>query len=228
MQNEMKSPKAGRVAEVKVRPDATVASRRDTGSGRVIGVSNGRTAVCPICRGTGCKIVERAGLSGAENARCAGEARAEALQEGSGIPPNYVRATLDNFAIPQDNPIARTGLGTVLHASRSFAREFPSRRSVRGCCWSGDTGTGKTHLAVGAMKAIIDKGHQGMFLRLPESAGPDSFQLRQDVGYRAIREAYRSALGRRGAAARRSGRAPRDGMGGRYGDIDHYVSLQPQ
>ena len=27
----------------------------------------------------------------------------------------------------------------------------------------GDTGTGKTHLAVAALKAIIDKGHQGIF-----------------------------------------------------------------
>ena len=83
-------------------------------------------AVCPICGGTGWKIIERAGLSGAEPCRCAGEARAEALQEGSGIPPNYLRATLDNFQIPQDNPIARTGLGTVLMQVRSFVREFPA------------------------------------------------------------------------------------------------------
>ncbi len=120
------------------------------------------TAVCPICGGTGWKIVERAGLSGAEPCRCAGEARAEALQEGSGIPPNYVRATLDNFQIPQDNPIARTGLGTVLMQVRSFVREFPNPDRP-GLLLCGDTGTGKTHLAVAALKVIIDKGHQGIF-----------------------------------------------------------------
>jgi DNA replication protein DnaC len=120
------------------------------------------TAVCPICGGTGWKIIERAGLSGAEPCRCAGEARAEALQEGSGIPPNYVRATLDNFQIPQDNPIARTGLGTVLMQVRSFVREFPNPDRP-GLLLAGDTGTGKTHLAVAALKAIIDKGHQGIF-----------------------------------------------------------------
>jgi len=119
-------------------------------------------AVCPICGGTGWKIIERAGLSGAEPCRCAGEARAEALQEGSGIPPNYARATLDNFQIPQDNPIARTGLGTVLMQVRSFVREFPSKERP-GLLLAGDTGTGKTHLAVAALKAIIDKGHQGIF-----------------------------------------------------------------
>jgi len=119
-------------------------------------------AICPICGGTGWKIIERAGLSGAEPCRCAGEARAEALQESSGIPPNYVRATLDNFQIPQDNPIARTGLGTVLMQVRSFVREFPNPDRP-GLLLAGDTGTGKTHLAVAALKAIIDKGHQGIF-----------------------------------------------------------------
>jgi DNA replication protein DnaC len=119
-------------------------------------------AVCPICGGTGWKIIERAGLSGAEPCRCAEEARAEALQEGSGIPPNYVRATLDNFQIPQDNPVARTGLGTVLMQVRSFVREFPNPDRP-GLLLAGDTGTGKTHLAVAALKAIIDKGHEGIF-----------------------------------------------------------------
>jgi len=119
-------------------------------------------AVCPLCGGTGWKIIERGGLSGAEPCRCAAEARAGALQEGSGIPPNYVRATLDNFQIPQDNPIARTGLGTVLMQVRSFVREFPSAERP-GLLLAGDTGTGKTHLAVAALKAIIDKGHEGVF-----------------------------------------------------------------
>jgi DNA replication protein DnaC len=120
------------------------------------------TAVCPICGGTGWKIIERAGLSGAEPCRCAEEARAGALQDASGIPPNYVRATLDNFQIPQDNPIARTGLGTVLMQVRSFVREFPAPERP-GLLLAGDTGTGKTHLAVAALKAIIDKGHAGVF-----------------------------------------------------------------
>lgn len=120
------------------------------------------TAVCPICGGTGWKIIERAGLSGAEPCRCAEEARAGQLQEGAGIPPNYVRATLDNFQIPQDNPIARTGLGTVLMQVRSFVREFPNPDRP-GLLLCGDTGTGKTHLAVAALKVIIDKGHEGIF-----------------------------------------------------------------
>jgi DNA replication protein DnaC len=121
------------------------------------------TAVCPICGGTGCKIIERAGLSGAEPCKCAEAAIAGALQTNSGIPPNYVRASLDNFQLPgQENPIARTGLGTVMMQVRSFVREFPNPERP-GLLLCGDTGTGKTHLAVAVLKAIIDKGHEGIF-----------------------------------------------------------------
>src|SRR5689334_12785770 len=149
-------------------------------------------AVCPICGGTGWKIIERAGLSGAEPCRCAGEARAEALQEGSGIPPNYVRATLDNFQIPQDNPIARTGLGTVLMQVRSFVREFPAPERP-GLLLAGDTGTGKTHLAVAALKAIIAKGHEGIFFDYQNLLDRIRSSYDKSSGS-SDKETYRSAL----------------------------------
>ncbi len=150
------------------------------------------TAVCPICGGTGWKIIERAGLSGAEPCKCAGEARAEALQGGSGIPPNYVRASLDNFQIPQDNPIARTGLGTVLMQVRSFVREFPATERP-GLLLVGDTGTGKTHLAVAALKAIIDKGHEGIFFDFQNLL--DRIRASYDKSSGASdRETYRAAM----------------------------------
>src|SRR6185295_5442404 len=149
-------------------------------------------AVCPLCGGTGWKIIERAGLSGAEPCRCAAEARAGALQEGSGIPPNYVRATLDNFQIPQDNPIARTGLGTVLMQVRSFVREFPSAERP-GLLLAGDTGTGKTHLAVAALKAIIDKGHEGVFFDYQNLLDRIRSSYDKTSGS-GDREAYRSAM----------------------------------
>src|SRR5665213_900630 len=119
-------------------------------------------AVCPICGGTGWKIIERAGLSGAEPCRCAEEARAGQLQEGSGIPPNFVRATLENFVIPHDNPIAAGKLGRAKILIHGFLREFLAA-DRQGLLLAVDTGCGKTHLAVAALKAIIDKGHQGVF-----------------------------------------------------------------
>jgi DNA replication protein DnaC len=150
-------------------------------------------AVCPICDGTGWKIVERSGLSGAVRCECAAETRTRALREASGIPPNYAKATLDNFQVPgQENPIARTELGRVLMQVRGFVREFPAGDRP-GLLLVGETGTGKTHLAVAALKALIEKGHEGLFYDYQNlldriRAGYDRTAGATD------REAYQSAL----------------------------------
>jgi len=150
------------------------------------------TTTCAECGGTGWKIVERAGLSGATPCECAAVTRTRFNQDNSGIPPNYANASLDNFKIPQDNPTARAGLGTVLMQVRSFVREFPAGDRP-GLLLVGDTGTGKTHLAVAALKALLDRGHEGLFFDYQNlldriRSGYDSTSGASD------REAYRSAL----------------------------------
>jgi DNA replication protein DnaC len=117
---------------------------------------------CPICGGSGWKIVERAGLSGAERCRCSHPNRPQALQESANIPPNYENASLDSFELPRDNPIAASGLGNVLLQVRRFVREFPPADRP-GLLLIGDPGAGKTHLAVGVMKALMEKGHECVF-----------------------------------------------------------------
>ena len=49
-------------------------------------------ANCKICGGTGWKIVERAGLSGAERCECSYATRNLAIKENSRIPLNYQQA----------------------------------------------------------------------------------------------------------------------------------------
>jgi DNA replication protein DnaC len=150
------------------------------------------TATCTICDGTGWKIVERAGLSGAERCSCAGATRAKALKEGAGIPPNYERATLDNFEVPQDNPIARAALGAALMQVKSFVREFPAPNHP-GLLLVGDTGTGKTHLAVAALKALLERGHECIFYDYQNLL--DRIRSGWDANAGAAdREAYRNAL----------------------------------
>jgi DNA replication protein DnaC len=148
--------------------------------------------VCPICGGTGWKIVERAGLSGAARCTCSETTFARVIKENSGIPLNYQHASLDNFQIPQDNPIARSGLGTVLMQVRSFVREFPAG-DKQGLLLVGDAGSGKTHLAVAALRALMDRGHEGIFFDYQNlleriRSSYDSTSGATD------REAYRSAL----------------------------------
>ena len=148
--------------------------------------------ICTVCEGTGWKIVERAGLSGAERCVCAAATRTRDLKESANIPPNYRDASLDNFQMPTDNPVARQGLGTVLMQVRSFTREFPTKDRP-GLLLIGEPGTGKTHLAVAAMRALLDKGHECLFF--------DYQNLLNKIrsGYDAAsgaadREAYRAVL----------------------------------
>jgi len=148
--------------------------------------------VCEICGGTGWKIVERSGLSGAERCACAAEARARNLHERSGIPPNFQHASLDNFQIPQDNPIARTGLGTVLMQLRSFVREFPAP-DHNGLLVVGEPGTGKTHLAVAVLRALIEKGHEGLFFDYQNLLDRIRSSFDRASGA-SDKEAYQSAL----------------------------------
>jgi DNA replication protein DnaC len=144
-------------------------------------------SVCEKCGGTGWIIVERASVSGAERCACLSEGRAERLEERSQIPPLYRNKTFENF---------ETGgvqeLKSVLSAVKSYADEFPLG-PYPGLLLIGEPGTGKTHLAIAALRRIIQKGFEGVFT---------DFQTLLDrirAGYDASsnssnKEAYRLAL----------------------------------
>ena len=147
---------------------------------------------CTLCDGTGWKIVERGGLSGAERCVCHAATRTRDLKENANIPPNYQQASLDNFQMPADNPVGRQGLGTVLMQVRSFTREFPAANRP-GLLLVGEPGTGKTHLAVAAMRTLLDKGHECLFFDYQNLL--DRIRSGYDAASGAAdREAYRAVL----------------------------------
>jgi DNA replication protein DnaC len=88
--------------------------------------------------------------------------RTERVTAGAGIPPLYSNASFDNFLLPRENPIAYQELTQVYLATRGYAREFPGTKKP-GILLMGEPGTGKTHLAVAAFRAIIAKGFEGLF-----------------------------------------------------------------
>jgi DNA replication protein DnaC len=147
---------------------------------------------CPKCTGSGWIIAERNGVSGAERCDCGVTARAQQVQENSAIPPLYRKASFDNFVLPPDNPTANRALAHVMTQVISYAREFPVTEKP-GLLLLGEPGTGKTHLAVAALRRLMSRGFEGVFFDY------QNLLERMRSGYdptsgSSDREAYRSAL----------------------------------
>jgi DNA replication protein DnaC len=150
------------------------------------------TENCPLCDGTGWKILEREELSGAERCICVAAGRVERYVEGADIPPLYTEASFDNFVLPRDNPIAYPQMTEVFVTVKAWVREFPGLKTP-GLLLIGRHGTGKTHLAVAALRAVMAKGFEGLFCDYQNlldriRSGYDS------TAHAADKEAYRVAM----------------------------------
>jgi DNA replication protein DnaC len=149
-------------------------------------------ADCPVCQGSGWKVVERTTegarpLAAAESARpgasagepkmvwavpcdCTAGDRTGRVLARARVPERYRHCDFENYET--DNEIENISREQLAAWNRSlaqaklvvqrFAAEFPVGNE-NGLLLMGPCGVGKTHLAVAALKEIILRGHSGLF-----------------------------------------------------------------
>jgi DNA replication protein DnaC len=102
------------------------------------------------------------GLRVAQPCECRVARRAARIIEQARIPPKYAHSTLDDF-VP--NYAGRNdSLSNALITARNFVREYSPAGNGTGLLLSGQIGVGKTHLAIGILRALItEHSVQGVF-----------------------------------------------------------------
>ncbi len=115
-------------------------------------MTNTAVEVCPICEGTGWKILAAGANQRVTRCPCRIKARAETLLSTARIPRRYEHCELSSFTT--DFPAAHASLALSHIAASKFAEEYDPRDGT-GLLIIGKIGVGKTHLAVGIMKELI-------------------------------------------------------------------------
>jgi DNA replication protein DnaC len=118
--------------------------------------------VCTICEGSGMRVVERDGMRVAQACQCRVVRRAERLVTAAKIPQRYRDCTLWNFDL--DFPSSNSSLVGAHEQAMKFVSDYPKGTDGKGLLLVGGIGVGKTHLAVGILKGLIEhKSAKGLF-----------------------------------------------------------------
>ena len=113
-------------------------------------------APCPRCEGSGWVVEQDGGAGTAAPCACRTVSAADLRFERAGIPRRYRSTTLDNFNV--DQPAGGDNLFEALGKSSRYVDTFVSpdgQLRKTGLLYIGPPGTGKTHLAVGVLSALI-------------------------------------------------------------------------
>jgi DNA replication protein DnaC len=122
--------------------------------------AQGETA-CSICGGTGWREVAGSKERVVVRCDCRVKGRTDRLLAGAKIPTRYEHCELSTFKCDPENP-EDAKLGGARLAAGRFVEEYPVEKT--GLLFVGTVGVGKTHLAVGIIKALIrDKGVPCLF-----------------------------------------------------------------
>lgn len=118
---------------------------------------------CPICNGVGLvRVMSDAGLWVSRACECQEADREERRLAAARIPERYRQYTLDGYETAfrgADQSLSRAHL-----TARKFVDAYPVDTAGKGLLFTGSIGVGKTHLAVGVLRRLIqEKGCRGLF-----------------------------------------------------------------
>ncbi|MHB8501193.1 MAG: ATP-binding protein [Candidatus Acidiferrales bacterium] len=125
---------------------------------------------CQLCKGTGWKLVPRPdGVSGkvAVACDCGMEDRSNRVIERARIPKRYENCDFESYETDLTDgknytPQHADSLKRAKMIAQAFVREYPGSDQA-GLLFMGNSGAGKTHLAIAALKELIRRGHTGYF-----------------------------------------------------------------
>jgi DNA replication protein DnaC len=113
-------------------------------------------SVCPICDGVGLvRVVNDAGQWISRACECQEMVREERRLAAAHIPERYRQCSLDIYDTDfrSSHPSQRAALMTA----RSFVKEYLSDTERKGLLFTGSIGVGKTHLAVGVLRRLVQE-----------------------------------------------------------------------
>jgi DNA replication protein DnaC len=117
--------------------------------------------VCRFGGGTGWRYVARDNERQVTRCDCRRKGRADRLLAAAKIPPRYEHCELGTYRYDSEDP-ADKALVKAWNLAGRFVEEYPVEKT--GLLLVGSVGVGKTHLAVGILKALIrDKGVPCLF-----------------------------------------------------------------
>lgn len=115
---------------------------------------------CPHCDGTGYVI----GDDGARPCECLETRQSNHRLRRSKIPPRFMGKSLKSFETARSRERK-----AIRDLAQSYVKAFnpatldPAKFSSNGLLLIGAVGSGKTHIAVAALREVIERGHTGLF-----------------------------------------------------------------
>src|SRR5262245_31809195 len=113
-------------------------------------MSNQTSPTCPKCNGVGYRHIE--GREGVVKCECHLENRPDRLLRAAAIPKKYADCRLDNYITPPENPF----LQLALIKATGYVEQYFTKATPKGLLFQGSPGLGKTHLAVGIIRKLIE------------------------------------------------------------------------